>query len=120
MAVILMLSDDLVDTSRVGGPARLAGHAVTKVRTPAELIAAAGLQPALLVLDLHLAGSELPAILTAFAPQKPRVVGFGSHVHADLLRDARQSGCHLVLPRSAFFERVGTELPAWLEAGNPE
>jgi hypothetical protein len=36
-----------------------------------------------------------------------RTVGFGSHVDVELLDAARAAGCDVVLPRSAFFRRLG-------------
>jgi len=44
----------------------------------------------------------------------PRLVGYGSHVDAARLKAAREAGCDLVLPRSAFFERLPQEIGAWL------
>ena len=39
-----------------------------------------------------------------------RILGYGSHVDHDLLREARTAGCDRVLARSAFFADVGAAL----------
>ena len=39
-----------------------------------------------------------------------RILGYGSHVDHDLLREARAAGCDRVLARSAFFADVGAAL----------
>ena len=94
MTTAYVLSDDLIDASRV--PA-------TRVRTFAALLDAVGrTRPAVVVVDLHHPELDLPALMATGC----RVVGYGSHVDAARLRAARAAGCE-ALPRSAFFERVG-------------
>jgi hypothetical protein len=44
----------------------------------------------------------------------PRVVGYGSHVEAELLRAAREAGCDPVLPRSKFVKDLDRDLTGWL------
>jgi CheY-like chemotaxis protein len=65
--------------------------------------------PALLLLDLHAPGDP-PALVRALkADARTRgipVVGFYSHVEADLRRDALAAGIDEALPRSAFVQRL--------------
>lgn len=113
----LVVCDDLIFASRVIATARAHGLTVTQARTPAAAIAKATASPfAALILDLHLDGLDVPkflADLRAACPAMPRVIGYGSHVDAARLKAAREAGCDLVLPRSAFVERLEAELPAW-------
>jgi PleD family two-component response regulator len=60
----------------------------------------------LLLLDLNdasLRPLELIRRLKAKAPAQPvRIIGYLSHVQRDLMREAQEAGCDVVLPRSAF------------------
>lgn len=114
----LLLSDDLIFTSRVTGTARAAGLTVRAARSADEVAALAGQQrPTCVLLDLGNPGLDLPGLLgklrTACVPM-PRVVAYGSHVDAAGLRAARDAGCDLVLPRSAFVEQLPREIVNWL------
>lgn len=113
----LVVCDDLIFSSRVIATARAHGLTATQVRTPAAAIAkATASPPAAAILDLHLDGVDVPqflADLRAACPRMPRVIGYGSHVDAARLKAAREAGCDLVLPRSAFVERLEAELPSW-------
>lgn len=113
-----MLCDDLIFFSRVSGAARAAGLTVRMVRTAADLLAAASTNaPGGVILDVHNPGLDLPALLVdlkAACVPMPRVVAYGSHVEADVLRAARQAGCDQVMPRSRFVAELETKIGAWL------
>ncbi len=88
---------DLMDRSRL---ARLVGIEVATVSDPARLteVVAAG--------DVVLVDLGRPGVLvavTALAYRGVPVVGFASHVDAELLAAARDAGCRHALPRSALF-----------------
>lgn len=114
----LVLCDDLIFFSRIAGAAKVAGLAVRQVKTPAALLDVAKQSaPAGVILDLHNDGLDLPALLAELriaCPVMPRVVAYGSHVEAEVLRAARQAGCDRVLPRSKFVEELPTDIAAWL------
>lgn len=116
----LMLCDDLIFFSRVSGAARAAGLTVRMVRTPALLLAAAREDaPGGVIVDVHNPGLDLPALLTELksaCEPMPRVVAYGSHVEADVLRAARQAGCDRVMPRSQFVKELELKIPEWLGA----
>src|SRR5262245_56021963 len=102
----LLLSDDLIFTSRVMGTARALGLTIKAAKTVEALEALARQQaPSCVVLDLGNPGLDVPELiarLRAACPQMPRLVAYGSHVDAAGLKAARAAGCDLVLPRSAF------------------
>lgn len=118
----LLLSDDLIFTSRVVGTGRDLGLAVRSVRSAAELLSTARAQPpAGVVLDLANPGLDVAAVvseLKRLAPP-PTVVAYGPHVDTALLRTARAAGCDRVLTRSQFVEQLPTHLGDWLRPANP-
>ena len=117
-AVGLMLCDDLIFFSRVSGAARAAGLTVRMVRTAAELLKAAReAPPSGVVVDVHNPGLDLPALLAGLkdaCPVIPRVIAYGSHVEAEVLRAARQAGCDKVMPRSQFVTELEAKVSEWL------
>jgi CheY-like chemotaxis protein len=118
----LVLCDDLIFFSRITGAARAAGLTVRMVRTAADLIAAVRTAPpAGIILDVHNPGLDLPNLVAALreaCPAMPRLIAYGSHVEAAVLRAARQAGCDRVLPRSQFVEELETKIGEWLVAGS--
>jgi CheY-like chemotaxis protein len=114
----LLLSDDLIFTSRVLAEARALGLTVTPVRSVAALVDQAQRQsPHGILLDLAFPGLDLDRLLDELrAPGAPlpRLIAYGPHVEAAMLRAARAAGCDPVLPRSKFVEALPTELACWL------
>lgn len=109
----LLLSDDLIDASRVVGHGRAAGLNVVHCRDVAKLLAEITRQPAVVILDLHFPALDLEAIVPTVQACGSKLIGFGAHVDATRLKAARQAGCDEVLPRSAFFEGLEAKLAAW-------
>ena len=118
----ILLSDDLIFTSRVTGTARDLGLPVAAARTPAALLDLAARQPpTCVIVDLAHAGLDLAALIAGLdqLPHRPRIVAYGSHVDTASLRAARDAGCDVVLPRSKFVEDLPAALPEWLAGGAP-
>ena len=114
---ILMLCDDLMFTSKVTATGRAHGVSVALARTPAAALAKAiEIQPATILIDLHLSGLNLPEFLASLSP-RPRVIGFGSHVDLETLKAARQAGCEQVIPRSRFASSLETSISDWADHG---
>lgn len=114
----LMVSDDLIFTSKVTATARAAGLTVTVAKSAAAAISAAEKSaPTGVLVDLHNPGLDLPTFLAAVraaCPAGVRVIGYGSHVDVAALKAARAAGCDRVLPRSQFVAELEANLPAWL------
>lgn len=114
----LLLSDDLLFTSRITGTAHGLGLRVLPARTSDALLELARRErPAGVLIDLANPGLDLPDLLARLQDtrgERPRVVAYGSHVDAATLRAARAAGCDPVLPRSKFVEDLPRELPRWL------
>jgi CheY-like chemotaxis protein len=116
-AVGLLLSDDLMFTSRITATARQLGLDVLSAGAQAGLECLAERQaPRCVILDLANPGLDVEALLRrlrAACPAPPLVVAYGSHVDTATLRAAREAGCDLVLPRSKFVEELPRALPGW-------
>jgi DNA-binding NarL/FixJ family response regulator len=112
----LLLSDDLIFTSRITGTATDLGFTIKPARTPALLTTLAQANPpGCVILDLSNPGLMISETLQAIktAAPAPFIVAYGSHVDSATLRAARDAGCDVVLPRSRFVEDLPRLLPSW-------
>jgi DNA-binding NarL/FixJ family response regulator len=105
--MILAAVDDLLFSSKIRGAARQAGVEVRFARTPGTVLDEIRRhRPALVILDLDAARLEPIAVLDALRgeppPERPRTVGFVSHVQAEVIEAARAAGLGAALARSAF------------------
>ncbi len=108
----LLLSRDLIFTSKVTGTASAIGHRVI-VAGNVALVSAILAKWSPVVVFVDLASGDLVSMtnLAAFrqlAPSGTPFVAFGSHVDTQSLADAATAGCDPVMPRSKF----SMELPA--------
>ena len=112
----LLLSDDLIFTSRIVATARAHGLTVMAAKTVEALLAKAkDAPPAGVILDLHNPTLDVPELLIALMSLgSPRVIAYGSHVDTERLKAARQAGVDLVMPRSQFVAKLESDIPAWL------
>ena len=119
----LLLSDDLIFTSRITATARQLGLEVRAATSQAGLERLAEQQAArCVILDLSNPGLNVDAFLRRLREvdsPAPFVVGYGSHVDTATLRAAREAGCDLVLPRSKFVEELPRALPEWFAVRQP-
>src|SRR3974377_1186852 len=113
-----LLSDDLMFTSRITGTARDLGLTIKPARS-AEILEELAQQqaPRCVIVDLAHPGLNLIDLigrLRATCGIMPRIVAYGSHVDAAGLQAAREAGCEVVLPRSAFVAELPRKLPEWM------
>jgi CheY-like chemotaxis protein len=115
----IVLSDDLIFTSRITGTARALGWTIQSARSAEALQALARQQtPRCVLLDLSNPGlvvADLLGRLRDSCSPSPFVVAYGSHVDTATLRAAREAGCDVVWPRSKFVEELPRALPNWME-----
>ena len=91
----LLLSDDLIFTSRVTATAGPTGRRGPGAAAAALLALAREGTPAGVIVDLHNPGLDLDGFLVglrAACPGMPRVIAYGSHVDAARLKAARAGG----------------------------
>jgi DNA-binding NarL/FixJ family response regulator len=114
----LLLSDDLLFTSRIVGAGQRRGLLVKPHRSVEGLKDLAQQHvPKCVLVDLghpRLAIADLIGWLRETCAPMPRVVAYGSHIDAATLRAAREAGCDLVLPRSKFVEELPEKIDTWL------
>jgi CheY-like chemotaxis protein len=105
--MILVVADDLLFRSKISTVAKTLGVVVRAATTPdAAILRASEDNPTLVLLDLDGQRPEPFEVLRRLA-EDPRLqrlptLGFVSHVHADLVRRARELGIGRVMARSAF------------------
>lgn len=104
---VLVAVDDLFFASKITETARQLGILLLFARTQDEVIARAlSEKPALLIIDLNSARCN-PIETIGQIKEDPDlrhipIVGFLSHVQADLKVKASMAGCDRVMPRSVF------------------
>ena len=111
----LLLSRDLIFTSKVTGTAAALGYRVVVIGDAAKARAMLE-QGKIQVVFVDLAAGDLvgsPTLLQyqEVAPAGTPFVAFGSHVDTEALANARAAGCDPVMPRSRFT----VELPALIQ-----
>jgi hypothetical protein len=113
----ILISDDLIFGSRIGGAVRQLGSSLRIVKSVGDALKAVHKEtPTCLFLDLAVVGAQLRELLSGLEslPCRPRIVAYGSHVDTEGLRAATEAGCDLVLPRSRFVQLLDQELSQWL------
>ncbi len=100
----LLVTADLIFSTKTTGTARALGLEMFVVGTPAAAVERLATTPAgCVILDLalpRLAPDAIAALVRAAAGTP--VIAFGSHVDTASLDAARSAGCHDVMPRSRF------------------
>ena len=105
--MILVIADDLLFRSKISTVAKATGVTVRAATTPdAAIERAREDHPTLVLIDLDGGRPQPFEVLRRFS-EDPELkslstVGFVSHVHADLVRQARALGIGQVFARSAF------------------
>ena len=114
MADAIVLIDDLFFQAKLFETAKQTGITVEMVVTGDQLVKAAALSPAaLIIVDLNARQGAFEAIekLGANASGNPRrVIAFLSHVQTELAERARNAGCEEVMPRSKFTQNLAAIL----------
>ena len=101
MLAILAVCTDLFFIVKIQDAARRAGFDVKFSKTADDLTDAP-----LVVVDLNCRDLDVIALIRAIKSTSTiPVLGFLSHVEADLAKSAKEAGCDRVLARSAFSSR---------------
>ncbi len=113
---ILVVVEDLFFLAKIRETARLLGVVLHCVRTPEEVKQQLDQNPPpnLVIVDLN-GRQNQPLELIAGLRRRPdykrtTLVGFLSHLQAELKQQAQAAGCDLVMPRSAFSQNLASLL----------
>ncbi|MCI0639708.1 MAG: response regulator [Gemmataceae bacterium] len=117
--IALLLCDDLLFSSSIQGHARHLGIDLRTARTPEDLMTLAqSCKPRLVLVDVHTPGLSIADAARELKEiSAPAIVAYGSHVQGEVLQQAREAGCDLVLPRSRFVADMPSQLASWAELG---
>ena len=110
MAIVLLTSDLMV-TSRVEGAAALARVPFqSAVSEDDALSRCEAIDATLLLIDLSRALTDVKLIVAGARSltRTPLIVAFGPHVHKERLAAAREADCDMVLSRGQFFSDLET------------
>ena len=114
----LLLTRDLFFSSKVTGTATVLGLRINIVSSIATLAEAAAAKECRCVLiDLECQGMSAADIVAALpTDNRPRLIGFGSHVLTALFDSAQAAGFDELLSRGQFTADLPRLLPKWCEA----
>jgi hypothetical protein len=106
---VALVCTDLMFTSKVTGVGKELGRRV-RVFPSAKAAASAGLADLrVAMLDLsnpkNTPAEDIRAWKAALPPEAV-LIAYGSHVDVEALQAAKEAGCDVVLPRSAFVQRL--------------
>jgi CheY-like chemotaxis protein len=107
---VLAVLEDLFFMVKINESAKRAGFSVEFVKSEDDALHNAKAQPALIIVDLNFRGIDpLNLVRTLKSSEEVKhisVLGFLSHVQGELKLKAQQSGCDMVLARSAFSQNL--------------
>ena len=113
----ILLSRDLIFTSKVTGTARSLGYCVLTAGDKASaLVMIDRWHPRVLFLDLtdeDLTSSESLQVYRKHTGPSTAFLAFGPHVDTARLARARNAGCDLVMPRSEFSGHLPEIIRRW-------
>jgi putative two-component system response regulator len=112
VAIVLTVVDDMFFASKIRATAEAVGSTVKFLRSVEKLIETAReAKPDLVVVDLHNTKLDPVALASELKAdeelRKIPLLGFFSHVHTDLQRNALAAGYDKVIPRSVFARDLG-------------
>ncbi len=119
---ILAAVEDLFFTVKITDAARRAGMAVEFVKTDHELLEKAREdRPTLIIFDLNFSAMQplklIPKFKSSSQLKSITLIGYLSHIQGELKQRAHETGCDMVLARSALSQNLGQILKR--HAGSP-
>lgn len=107
---ILAVVSDLFFSVKINDAAKRAGMTVEFVKEEHEVLAKAKAKPALIIFDLNFESVNPLDLITKLKGNAElkgvSVIGFLSHVQGELKQKAHETGCDMVLARSAFSQNL--------------
>lgn len=107
---ILALVTDLFFTVKISDAAKRAGMQVEFVKEDKDLLEKAQAKPSLIILDLNSTGTQPIKLISKLKSdselKQTSVLAYVSHVNGELKQKAHESGCDMVMARSAFSQNL--------------
>jgi PleD family two-component response regulator len=107
---ILAVVSDLFFSVKISDAAKRAGLAVEFVKDSQELLEKAASKPTLIIFDLNFEAAQ-PLKLISDLKQDSQLkgislIGYLSHIQAELKQKAQEAGCDMVMARSALSQNM--------------
>jgi CheY-like chemotaxis protein len=106
---IMVVVEDLIFLSKIQQTAKLLGVAI-ETASPEQVAVQLDGDVGAVILDLNHRSGRAVELLREMksdpATRPVAVIGFLSHVQAELARQAREAGCNLLMARSAFTQKL--------------
>jgi PleD family two-component response regulator len=110
MQTILAVVSDLFFSAKINEAARHAGVSLHYVTAEKELLEKAKSNPALIIFDLNFEAVHPLELIRNLketdALKHIRLLGYLSHIQSELKKKAEETGCDMVMPRSAFSKNL--------------
>ena len=107
---VVAVLNDLFFRVKIQEAAKRAGVEIVFVQSQGEALLQAKNQPAVIILDLNDAKAEplntIEKLKSDEGTRNISLLGYVSHVQADLIKTAREKGCDVVMARSAFSQNL--------------
>ena len=106
---VVAVLDDVFFLVKIADAAKRAGLTLKVVKSEEDALGAAQGKPLLIVLDLNCKAVQPLSLISRLKSGDTKdipVLGYVSHVQADLRRAAQDTGCDMVVARSAFSQNL--------------
>jgi CheY-like chemotaxis protein len=107
---VLAVLEDLFFTVKINESAKRAGLPVEFVKSERDALDKSAEHPALIIIDLNCASIDPLGLIKKLKAnpetKKISLIGYLSHIQAELKQQAQEAGCNMVLARSAFSQNL--------------
>jgi len=107
---ILAVVEDLFFTVKINESAKRAGMPIKFVKSEQDALVGAADQPALIIVDLNCGRIDPVKLITSLKAnaetKEINLIGYLSHLQAELKQQAQEAGCDMVMARSAFSQNL--------------
>jgi PleD family two-component response regulator len=107
---ILAVLDDLFFRVKIEAAAKQEGLPIDFVQSEKDVLAKAADDPLLIILDLNCLSVQPLSLIAALKADESTkgisLLGYVSHVQGELRQKAQESGCDVVMARSAFSQNL--------------
>jgi PleD family two-component response regulator len=107
---VLAVVSDLFFTVKLTEAAKRSGLALEFVKEPKDVIEKAQTKPSLIIFDLNFESAQPLKLITKLKSKTETkgisLIGYLSHIQAELKQQAQEAGCDMVMARSALSQNL--------------